>query len=80
MLIAICDDTKADAEKIRFSLMDITSDLEMVWFETGARLIDSIKKGKFIEKKIQKMANLHQKISSKNFNYKSKNPKLNLIY
>ena len=24
MLIAICDDCKADAEKIRFSLMDIT--------------------------------------------------------
>jgi len=47
MLIAICDDTKADAEKIRFSLMDITSDLEMVWFDTGAKLIDSIKKGNF---------------------------------
>jgi DNA-binding LytR/AlgR family response regulator len=47
MLIAICDDTKADAEKIRFSLMDITSDLEMVWFDTGAKLIESIKKGSF---------------------------------
>jgi len=47
MLIAICDDTKADAEKIRFSLMDITSDLEMVWFDTGVKLIDSIKKGNF---------------------------------
>ena len=43
MRIAICDDTKADAEKIRFSLMDITSDLEMVWFDTGAKLIESIK-------------------------------------
>ena len=39
MLIAICDDCKTDAEKIRFSLMDITDDIEMVWFNTGAKLI-----------------------------------------
>ncbi|MCR4791296.1 MAG: LytTR family DNA-binding domain-containing protein [Lachnospiraceae bacterium] len=45
MLIAICDDTKADAEKIKFSLMDITDDLEMRYFSTGTELIDSIKKG-----------------------------------
>lgn len=45
MLIAICDDTKADAEKIRFSLMDITDDLEMKYFSTGAELIESVKKG-----------------------------------
>ena len=47
MLIAICDDCKADAEKIRFSLMDITDELEMVWFNTGEKLIKSIKNGCF---------------------------------
>ena len=47
MLIAICDDCKADAEKIRFSLMDITDELEMVWFNTGEKLIKSIKSGCF---------------------------------
>ena len=47
MLIAICDDCKTDAEKIRFSLMDITDDIEMVWFNTGAKLIQSIKNGTF---------------------------------
>ena len=45
MLIAICDDSKTDAEKIRFSLMDITDNLEMKYFPTGAELIESIKKG-----------------------------------
>ncbi|MCR5292249.1 MAG: LytTR family DNA-binding domain-containing protein [Eubacterium sp.] len=45
MQIAICDDTNADAEKIRFSLMDIADDLEMKYFSTGAKLIESIKKG-----------------------------------
>ena len=47
MLIGVCDDCKVDAEKIRFSLMDITDDLETVWFSTGAELIDSIKNGSF---------------------------------
>ena len=47
MLIAICDDTKTDAEKIRFALMDITDELELVWFDTGKKLIESIKKGSF---------------------------------
>ena len=45
MLIAICDDSKVDAEKIRFSLMDITDDLEIKYFPTGVELIDSVKKG-----------------------------------
>lgn len=45
MLIAICDDSKTDAEKIRFSLMDITDELEMKYFATGAELIESVKKG-----------------------------------
>ncbi|MBQ1849441.1 MAG: response regulator transcription factor [Lachnospiraceae bacterium] len=45
MLIAICDDSKKDAEKIRFSLMDIADELEIVWFDTTAKLIESIKKG-----------------------------------
>ena len=45
MLIAICDDNSADAEKIRFSLMDITQDLEMKWFSTGTELIESVKSG-----------------------------------
>ena len=45
MFIAICDDSKVDAEKIRFSLMDITDDLEMKYFPTGVELIDSVKKG-----------------------------------
>ncbi len=45
MRLAICDDTKSDAEKIRFSLMDITDDLNMEYFPTGAELIESIKKG-----------------------------------
>ncbi len=47
MLIAICDDCKEDAEKIRFSLMDINDELEMRWFQTGAELIESIKSGCF---------------------------------
>lgn len=47
MLVAICDDTQSDAEKIRFSLMDIADDLETVWFDTGAKLIESIKRGTF---------------------------------
>ena len=47
MQIAICDDCKADAEKIRFSLMDITDGLETVCFSTGAELIQSIKNGCF---------------------------------
>ena len=47
MLIAICDDTKADAEKIRFSLMDISDELEMVWFDKGTKLIESVKSGAF---------------------------------
>ena len=46
MQIAICDDCKAEAEKIRFSLMDIAQDLEMEYFSTGADLIESVKKGK----------------------------------
>lgn len=45
MLIAICDDNSADAEKIRFSLMDITQDLEMKCFSTGTELIESVKSG-----------------------------------
>ena len=46
MRIAICDDTRSDAEKIRFSLMDITEDLEMKYFSTGVELIESVKNGK----------------------------------
>ena len=34
MRLAICDDTKSDAEKIRFSLMDITDDLNMEYCPT----------------------------------------------
>ena len=47
MLIAICDDSKKDAEMIKFSLMDITDEIEIFWFSTGAELIDSIKSGTF---------------------------------
>ena len=47
MLIAICDDSKKDAEMIKFSLMDITDEIEILWFSTGAELIDSIKSGTF---------------------------------
>ncbi len=47
MLIAVCDDCKVDAEKIKFSLMDITDDLETIWFSTGVELINSIKNGSF---------------------------------
>ncbi len=47
MLVAICDDTKADAEKIRFALMDIADDLKTVWFDTGAKLLESIRSGTF---------------------------------
>ena len=47
MQIAICDDCSADAEKIRFSLMDITEGLEAVCFSTGAELIKSIKNGSY---------------------------------
>ena len=45
MLIAICDDCRDDAEKIRFALMDITQDLEMDIFSNGTELINSVKKG-----------------------------------
>ena len=47
MLVAICDDSKSDAEMIRFSLMDITDELETVWFSKGTDLIASIKEGNF---------------------------------
>ncbi len=47
MLVAICDDIKADAEKIRFALMDITDGLETVWFDTGEKLLESIRGGVF---------------------------------
>ena len=47
MLVAICDDTQADAEKIRFALMDIADELETVWFDTGTKLIESIKSGAY---------------------------------
>ena len=47
MLAAICDDTKADAEKINFALMGIADDLETVCFDTGAKLLDSIRGGAF---------------------------------
>ena len=47
MLIAICDDNKADAEKIRFALMDIADELETVYFNTTAKLIESVKGGTF---------------------------------
>ena len=47
MLIAICDDNKADAEKIRFALMDIADELETVYFDTTAKLIESVKGGTF---------------------------------
>ena len=45
MLIAICDDCRADAEKISFSLMDVDPELEMKWFATGTELIESIRGG-----------------------------------
>ena len=45
MLIAICDDNSVDAEKIKFSLLDITPDLEMKCFCTGEDLIESVKSG-----------------------------------
>lgn len=47
MLVAICDDTKSDAEKISFALMDIADDLETVCFDTGAKLLESIRGGAF---------------------------------
>ena len=47
MFIAICDDCRADAEKIRFSLMDINDELEMVYFSTGSELIESVRQGCF---------------------------------
>ena len=46
MLIAICDDSKQDAEKIRFSLMDITDELIMDYYPTGVELIQAVKSGK----------------------------------
>ena len=49
MLIAICDDSKSDAEMIRFSLMDITDEIEIVWFEKGSELTESIKNGTYYD-------------------------------
>lgn len=47
MKIAICDDTEADAKMISFALMDISDDLEIVYFDTGQKLIESIRNGCF---------------------------------
>ncbi len=47
MLIAVCDKNRADAEKIRFSLMDVSRELESVYFETGDKLIESVRNGNF---------------------------------
>ncbi len=49
MLIAICDDSKSDAEMIRFSLMDITDEIEIMWFEKGSELTESIKNGTYYD-------------------------------
>ena len=45
MRIGICDDNAADAKKIAFALKDVSADLELVCYDTGAALLDAVKGG-----------------------------------
>lgn len=45
MRVGICDDNAADAKKIAFALEDISADLELVCYDTGAALLDAVKGG-----------------------------------
>ena len=46
MRIAICDDERNDANKIRFALKDVENRLEIDIFESGQDFLDSIKDGR----------------------------------
>ncbi len=46
MRIAICDDDRNDANKIRFALLDVENRLEIDIFESGQDFLDSIKVGR----------------------------------
>ena len=46
MRIAICDDERNDANKIRFALLDVENRLEIDIFESGQDFLDSIKVGR----------------------------------
>ena len=45
MLIGICDDNAADAERIRFALADVSPDIELRCFGSGGALLDAVKTG-----------------------------------
>lgn len=46
MRIAICDDDRNDANKIRYALLDVENRLEIDIFESGQDFLDSIKVGR----------------------------------
>ena len=46
MRIAICDDDRNDANKIRYALLDVENRLEIDIFESGQDFLDSIKDGR----------------------------------
>ena len=46
MRIAICDDDRNDANKIRYALLDVENSLEIDIFESGQAFLDSIKDGR----------------------------------
>ena len=46
MRIAICDDERNDANKIRFALLDVENRLEIDIFESGQDFLDRIKDGR----------------------------------
>ncbi|MCR5595442.1 MAG: LytTR family DNA-binding domain-containing protein [Lachnospiraceae bacterium] len=45
MRIAICDDSKIDAKRINWALMDLSNDLETDYYPSGHDLIDALKNG-----------------------------------
>ncbi|MGN0597589.1 MAG: LytR/AlgR family response regulator transcription factor [Ruminiclostridium sp.] len=46
MRLAICDDERNDANKIRFALLDVENRLEIDIFESGQEFLDSIRGGR----------------------------------
>lgn len=45
MRIGICDDNAADAKKIAFALEDVSADLKLFCYDSGAALLDAVKGG-----------------------------------
>ena len=45
MHIAICDDSKIDAKRIEWALMDISDDLDFTYYPSGQDLLEAIREG-----------------------------------